>query len=517
MQSTLNGMREAREDLSDKEIVRMRFAYNLSIHKQRLKAVLQEYEKGPRELSRYRAPALPVTSLANEERSLQKVTDANRSRLRQQLLRSQLMAKQRRKENERLEAERRDAERRQKQAIARLAEQSRREEEAMALRAQARLEDQRQQAERSQAQLAEYEEKDSALRARLDEMRESIANRNAAKRQRNEQRQEKIRLQSGYLEEKRRTELQQRMQQFEDGRRQHRAQRATEHAQRRAEAEERAVQIKEATQRRDELLRAKIELAEAKERRADEKIHEQQQERSEGMRRKMLNEAEREAQRQEAYNTALENANQRIQELRQRDEDERIRSESLKRERGHARKVRQEKARQKQLEKQDKVLRSRRIDESRRGELLSFIESKHETMEVVRATKEEMAKRRREQREEADKSRVKPPDDSPGPCDYLISQGDTGTEGPKWHFGLPANAMGTRTVQRHVAPPGVVTSPGPSAYRVEACDKSTLRSAAMYSFPKEARGRDRLVVTPGPQDYAPETPSPQRRARSSMK
>ena len=508
MTSTLAAMREAKENTGDKEIIKMRLGFFLRLHKQKLKAVLEEYDKGAEEHGSQRQCPLPSTMLANEERTLQKITDANKSRLRQQLLRSQLMAKQRRKEDERLEAERHEAERREQDTIRRMAEQSRKEEEATALRSRARQEEQRQQAERAKAQLALYEQKDAALQARLAEKRAEITNRNAHKGERNAMRQEKIKSQSDYLMTKRREELQQRMQQFEEGRRHHRALRAAEHAQRRAEAQERTVQIAEAMNRRDELLAAKVELAVAKERRAEEKIQERQHDRSEGIRRKMLQEAEREAQRQETYEAALENANQRIRELQQKDEDERIRAETLKSERAHARKLRQEKARQTQLDKLDKVHRSRRVDESKREDLMSYIDSKHSTIVAVRATKDEMAKRRREQREEAERSRVVAPDDTPGPGDYRITQ---------WHFGLPTSALGPRTVQRGVPPPGAVTSPGPSVYRVEACDRAALRTAAAFSFSKGNRfNREKpLSITPGPQDYAPESPSPIRSGRAA--
>lgn len=460
------------------------------------------------------------SKIQEEERRLQKIVANNKSRLWQQLLHSELMQKKREREDERIKATRVATENQRKQRVQELIEKSRKDEEAQALRNEARELERREQQARSELKRALYDAKDKQVKERIVQQQIEAEAENEAKRQLNAERRAQMKVQAEQVLRDRRTEFERRNELFELAREEFQRKLEYKKEERASIAKFKKIKIAEAIQRSEEQLAAKIHKTLEKERVAE--IHRQENEvkLQEELRHKAEEERDMAEKRRRVLLEAQDRERRRIEQLVATMSAEEVRIQKMEEQRDAEHRVNVELEYQKELDKLDCVERSKRIEEHRIEQLVAIQAEKRERIEAMYLQQEELKKKRKEHREEAERSRVKIVESTPGPLDFVpLNKTIAENEEPKWKFGLPASTMGLRVVMRNAPAPAYSVSPGPCIYRHEICEDARHRKTAAFSMSKHDRWvqQSDVLATPGPQDYAPQTPSPIRvRPSSSM-
>eukprot|EP00742_Colponemidia_sp_Colp-10_P020098 GILJ01023386.1.p1 GENE.GILJ01023386.1~~GILJ01023386.1.p1 ORF type:complete len:376 (-),score=81.49 GILJ01023386.1:56-1075(-) len=326
-----------------------------------------------------------------------------------------------------------------------------------------------------------------------------LEDQNLVKRENNRQRRARMKAQSDEVANMRRHGLEEKMQQFELEHQARLRQKEIEQARKRSEAEARAEKIQEAIGRANAQLQAKILMTEAKGRAVEDKLLDFATERSAKRLANLEDEMEKEAKRQETYEMAMNVQRERVNTFVKRMETNDCRQKQLDAYRSKQRGIAHELAKQKMLTKQDAVDRQKRVAAEQRGELIEKIDEKIEKITLMKLSHTEMKEQRKLHREEAERTRVKLVDVTPGPSDYVILDGDCGTNRPQWKMGLPASAAGPRVVMKNHPVPGYDNSPGPAAYLTGTVDDARHRKRAAFSFTKAERF-----------EYSKDEPSPSR-------
>lgn len=524
-------MKDTGESVEDPSIVKMRYSYLVQRSKQKLRAACEErvrimVEKsaqserdGNRSFSSTSAAAAPCpgqqqadnsTRIQEEEKRLQKIVENNKNRLRQQLLHTQLIEKQREREEQKLMSQRRDDELQKKNRVREMIERSKKEEEAQALRNEARELERREQQARVELKRAMYEAKDKQVKDRIQRQRLEAEAENEAKRLLNLERQKQMKEQADALLVERRKEFQRRNEAFEASQEEFRHQLEVRKEERLAVARIKQRKIREAIQRSNDQQAAKIQRALEKERLADELRRQQEEIAAEKLRLKNQMEEEKERQRQAVVAEAQAREAQRVADLQAKLEATEHHMQTVAEQREAEMRVRSEVQRQKELDKLDCVQRSKFMEEHRISLLEKSSIEKVLRVERLQEQQEILKEKRKLHREEAERTRVVIQEVTPGPSDFIVTIGDiANNDRPKWKMGLPATTMMTQVVQKNVPAPGYMSSPGPCVYEYERFLDSKHRKPEAFSMIKHDRWQaaSEALRTPGPADYAPQTPS----------
>jgi hypothetical protein len=494
-------MRRNGEDTSDIEVVRKRHEYLTRRRAQKFAAVSRERERLICSVSRttFNGKAQVSSSVLAQKQQLQKIVDANANRLKQQLLHQEVLQRQREKEEEcRRQQQRHDEEQREQQRLLEL-EKARKEEEAQRLRAEVKDLQRHDAAAAVEAKRAESERKDVTLRDRLNRKRLVMEAKNEAKRQHNTERRQAMREQAEALAAHRRDVFEQRWEQFQASRDEFANKREQEARERAVSADRKREKIQRTKQRCDDVLKAKIMRTEQREERAEAMLREHEEARRQELEEKAEYDALKAAQREKVYQDALAQHNSKVQRLTETIENTETHMREMQDHLCHLRRLKQEEARESEMDKRDCVLRRQRADEHRRRELERRIQEKSERVSSMKAQQRDLARKFRDMREEAERSRVPIVNPTPGPTDYDASP--RVKDGPKWKFGLPAAVLGMRQIARDCPAPAYESSPGPCMYapqlRVKGPQASICRTDRWHQ-PSE------MHSTPGPADYAPE-------------
>ena len=491
LRDTLAELRKAKEPTSDESIVKMRHAFRIQMQQRKLKAAVESYWLVCEEQALTPKPTsttgVDSSKVLAEERQLRKIVETNKSRLRQQLLRMQLLQKQRQREDERLEVQRQADIQKRDELVRSMAERSKKEEEAAALRNQARDLEKTHMALVAEEARQRYETQNAELKSRMEERRRALDESNAAKREANRARRSRMKEQSESIIAQRRDELQSRMDAFEHEHISRLRQRDIEQARKRSEAEAREEKIQEAIRRSNAQLQAKVLMTEAKAAAVEQRLRDFALDRSEKRMANLADEMEKEAKRQEAYAQAVHVHQERVQQFVSRMAANDDRQKSLADDRQAQQRVTQELAKQRVLMKQDAVNRQRRVDERDRENLMKRVDHKVSRIADMQRREHDMKVQRKLHREEAERTRVKLTDVTPGPSDYVVTEGECGSNGPQWKLGLPASAAGPRVVLKCQPVPGYDCSPGPAAYSTGDVSESRHRTRSAFSFSKADR------------------------------
>jgi hypothetical protein len=529
----VKSMKDKGENIQDDVVCKMRYSYLVHRAKQKHAAACEERVRVIAEESAGRgygsgghggvtqaaAAADNSTRIQDEERRLAKIVDNNKHRLRQQLLHHQLIEKQREREEQKKESQRRSDEAQAKRRLREMIERSKKEEEAQALRNEARELEQEEQRRRVELKRALYEAKDRQVKDRIQKQRLEAEAENEAKRLLNLQRQQQMREQADKVTLERRKEFQRRNEIFEAAQADYKHQLEVKREEHRAIARLKHKKIMDAIQRSNDQQEAKIQRALEKERQADELRKLQAEDAAEQQRIKHANEAQREAERLEVLRAAQQRQRDRVEHLEEKIASTEEHMEDLHKQREAEARIRSEVQKQKELDKADCVRRSkfteeyrvRQIDESNREKILR--------VERLQQQQALLKEKRKLHREEAERTRVKIEEVTPGPSDFVPQQGAVGMDAPRWKIGLPASALAMRVIMKNVPAAGYHGSPGPCVYRYENIRDARHRQPEAFSMIKHDRwaAQSEMSVTPGPQDYAPSSPPVHRsRPQSSL-
>jgi hypothetical protein len=523
-EAMLQDMKRRYEDTSDETVTQMRYNYLCRRARQKLKLATDErnavifecaahsqHSDGDASNTSNAAAGQSSSKIQEEERRLQKIVANNKSRLWQQLLHSELMQKKREREDERLAAARVATENQRKQRVQELIEKSRKDEEAQALRSEARELERREQQARSELKRALYEAKDKQVKERIVQQQLEAEAENEAKRQLNAERRAQMKIQAEQLLRSRRTEFERRNEIFEQSREEFQHKLEVKKQERSSLAKLKKQKIAEAIQRSNEQQAAKVHKTLEKERLAEELRKEKEIQHQEELRKKAEEEREMAEKRRRVLLEAQDRERRRIEQLVANMTAEELKLQKLEEQRAAEQRIHAEIESQKELDKLDCVERSKRIEEHRIQQLVKVQQEKRDRVEAMYKQQEELKRKRKEHREEAERSRVKVVESTPGPMDFVpLNKTIAENDEPKWKFGLPASTMGLRVVLRSAPAPAYSSSPGPCIYRYENCVDARHRKTASYSMSKHDRWAQQsdVLVTPGPQDYAPQTPSP---------
>ena len=522
-------MKRRDEDTSDTVVTQMRYNYLCRRARQKLKLATDERNSvifesaGSAHITNESGNTdrgQSSSKIQEEERRLQKIVANNKSRLWQQLLHSELMQKKREREDERIAAARIATENQRKQRVQEMIEKSRKDEEAQALRSEARELERREQQARSELKRALYEAKDKQVKERIQQQIIEAEAENEAKRQLNAERREQMKKQAEQVVRAKRTEFERRTEVFEKSREEFEHKLEVKKQERASLAKLKRLKIAEAIERSNEQQAAKIHKTLEKERIAEEHRRENEAALQEELRKKAEMEKEMAEKRRRVLLEAQERERLRIEQLIANMTAEEQKMHKLEQEREAQKRIHAEVEREKELDKLDCVERSKRIEANRIQQLQALQEEKRRRIEEMYAQQEELKRKRKEHREEAERSRVKIVESTPGPLDFVpLNNTIAANDEPKWKFGLPASTMGLRVVVRDCPAPAYCVSPGPCIYRFETCEDARHRKTAAFSMSRHDRWvqQSDVQVTPGPQDYAPQTTSPVRaRPGSSM-
>jgi hypothetical protein len=517
-------MRDDGEDITDATVTQMRYNYVVRRAKQKLRAAQEErtrliVEESAEQHSTSGAPPAGEHSskIQEEERKLQKIVENNKSRLRQQLLHAQLTAKRRQRESEHLEARRRADESLKRQRIKDMIEKSKKDEEAQALRNEARELELKEQQARVELRRAMFEAKDAEVKERIRQKHMEVEAENEAKRLINAERRRRMKEHADNVLRERRALFERKNIIFELKQEEYQHALEVKREQNRAVAHMKQQKIQEAIVRSNEQQEARVRRALRKEQQAAALRQKLEETSVIEKQRKAEQERESELQRQMVRREAQIREQKKIESLKNRIQTAEEHMAQVAAERRSQSRVRAEQHREIELDKLDCVLRSKRQEERRRESLLEMIDSKAHRVEMMQRDQLQLKEKRKAHREEAERSRVKIEEVTPGPLDFNSTIHTFGTEGPRWRMGLPAEALAKRVVLRSAPAPGYSASPGPCVYEFEKCTDARHRQPERFSVYRHERwsSTSEANITPGPQDYFPSSPSARRSRPSS--
>lgn len=501
------------DDVSDPNIVKQRYEWAEKKRFRDIEAIKAERNdskiRSVRDSSKTSSPAKSYNSSAmidQEERRLQKIIDTNTSRLRQQLLHRELLQRKRDKEDQRLAQQRRDDERKRHEDAIRQMEKSRKEEEAQLQRNEARECERAEEMEIVEQKRAQYEKKDAEMKERMEREHRLREAHNEAKRQMNAERRERIKETTEKEARQRRERFRARWKEFEASRQEHEERREVLRAHQRAEAARKQEKIEEAIARCQKQLERKIAKTQAREQAAEEQLRRFKEEWEETYEKRREEDAVRESQRKAVYEDAKLQHEEKVARLSNRIRHIQLHMQELGEKTESENRLRHETQRERELHKRDCVERSKRKEVDRVRRIEASILHKVQISEELKERQEELKLQRKEHRQKVEQTRVQVPTVTPGPGDYCLLDGNVGTAGPRWKFGLPASVMSLRVISRHHPAPGYHPAPGPCTYvPSEEFSAPKLRMPRPF-FARHDRwntSRD-AEVTPGPAEYAPE-------------
>jgi len=321
---------------------------------------------------------------------------------------------------------------------------------------------------------------------RLDKQRKDKESYNEAVKLHNVQRRDLMKQQSEQRMAERNTKIEQRWQVFEDSQIQFQNDLHRKREERKQRAAEKLESIKKAVQRANALIDARAAKAYEKEahvaelmkihdeERKDKGIQHEQEEEVKNERRKIIYEESVKQHHEKAVTLShkIDHAEKRLRDIRAENESQRRQKHEV--------------AREKEIDKMESIHRWKLIEQQKINKLEGSIDDKGKRVDRMRDQQEQLKLKRKHFREEAERNRVVVVETTPGPGDYDISK-PLGTDQPKWRFGLPASAMGPRTISREQAPSGGADLPGPCAYYAETGRSSRLANHPTFSFAKHER------------------------------
>jgi hypothetical protein len=213
---------------------------------------------------------------------------------------------------------------------------------------------------------------------------------------------------------------------------------------------------------------------------------------AEEQRKKQEMDEEKERQRQAVIREAQSRQQQKVETLQEKIQSTESHMVQLAEQREAEARVRSEVQRQKELDKQDCVKRSKFMEEYRISKLQHLSKDKTLRVERLQHQQETLKERRKNHRQEAERTRIVVEEVTPGPSDFVPTVGNVGSGGPAWKMGLPASAMMNQVVQKNVAAPGYFSSPGPCVYQYEKVFDARHRRPEAFSMIRHDRWTSRL-------------------------
>jgi hypothetical protein len=453
-----------------------------------------------------------ATAVREEARRLQRLKEAQSTRLRQQLLHRELLDKQREREEEQrrerlmLDAARTEARRQlERQRNEEADRRMRRRDEALVAEREAHE-------TRMQESRAAFASRTSQLDARFDARRRQLEIEHEALRRVNDERRQQMRDDAAEQVREKRAKFEASQLRAAERRQRQAAQWADLLTQREAQLRDDEARRVEAKERSDALYRAKADRVLEKERDQAERLRRSEQDRAALLKDRIHRGREREEFRQYKHEQAQERFATRTDRLLRHLSDQEARAEAIRAEKTEAQRDQREVQAERELRRRDAVDHLQREREAEVERIVESIEGRTQRVTRIQDQRDALRMQRRALRAGFERARYTVRDPTPGPGDYHVADKTVGTDGPAFTFGLPASAVAARQVQRNAPASGYVASPGPCVYspklgrhvptphmdgaRVTRATSIGGRAAsAMSSY------ADALGATPGPQDY----------------